>query len=375
MLLKKLIPFLLLLPFTKLYSQKNQLPDSLRQLVIAARYDDGFIFAHNVHVQNTKGVRPNGFEIEYSHLQTDSATVSKFKCYPHTGFAFDYIDFNSELLGKSYSVSYFLEPNYRLGNNLKMNVRVAAGFSYLTNPHDVVKNPDNQSYSGHINTFLQLGLGLSYPVSKNISVYAMGNFFHNSNGGFKLPNSGVNYINASLGLQYFTYSSRFPQYKKYKDFSWKQKPFHFDASIYYSPKGGYNKDSTSHRKFVVGVSAQIVKQVSNIDALTATAEIYYDDGLRTIKHVYVHDSSSNFLAGLLIGHQFLLNRFTFSQQFGVYIFKQTKMYNENYQNLFHPFYQRWGISYNIKKRWSIGISLLSHAQIADYIDGRGIYRF
>jgi len=374
MLPNKLIPLLLLLPFTKLYCQNKQLPDSLRQLVVAARYDDGFIFAHNIHVQNTKGTHPNGFEFELSHLKTDSATVAKFKCYPRTGISFDYIDFNKVLLGRSYSVNYFIEPNYRLGNNLKMNIRVSAGFSYLTNPYDAVKNPSNQSYSGHINSFLQLGVGFSYPLSNHISVYTMGSFFHNSNGGFKMPNSGVNYINASLGLQYFAYSSRLPKYERNKDFSWKQKPFHIDASFYYSPKGGYNADSSSHRKFVLGTSFQLVKQVSNIDAITAGAEIYFDDGLRSIKRVYVHDSSSNFLAGLLIGHQFLLNRFTFSQQIGVYIFKRTGIYNDIYQNLFHTCYQRWGLSYNVKKRWSIGISLLAHAQIADFIDGRAIYR-
>jgi lipid A 3-O-deacylase PagL len=374
---KKLIPFLLLLAFTKSYSQKK-LPDSLNQVVVAARYDDGFIFAHNIHVQNTKGTHPDGFEIEYSHLKTDSTTVVKFKCYSRSGVSFDYVNFNKELLGKSYSLSYFLEPNFRITNNLKMNIRAAGGLSYLTNPFDSVKNPTNQSYSGHINTFLQLGVGLSYSLSKHFGVYAIGNFFHNSNGGFKLPNSGINYINASIGLQYYTYTSKLPVYKKEKDSSWKHQPFHFDMALYYSPKDGYNGIATNYkasRKFVAGTSLQVVKQVGNLDAITAAAEIYYDDGLRSIKRIFIADSaSSNFLAGVLIGHQFLLNHFTFSQEFGVYVFKQTKKYNDIYQNLFHPFYQRWGLSYNIKKRWSVGVNLLAHYQIADFIDGRVIYR-
>jgi hypothetical protein len=375
MLLKKLFLFFLLITGIQGYSQKVELPDSLRQLVIGARYHSGFIFAHSIHVQNTKGTKPDGFEFEYSHRKTDSAAHAKYKCYPRSGFSFTYTDFNQWLLGQSYSICYFLEPNYRLGSRLNMNVRASAGFSYLSNPFDSVKNPENQTYSGHINNFLELGVGFSYPVSKHIAVYAMGNFFHNSNGGFKEPNGGMNYINASLGLYYYSYSNLLPAYKKEKDSSWKQQPLHVDMSLYFSPKGGYVSKTTPRRKLVIGGEVQLVKQVGNIDALTFGAEIYYDGGLRSIKKVFLIDSSSSStLAGLLIGHQFLLNRFIFSQQLGVYVFKQTVQFNENYTNLYHTIYHRWGISYKLSEHWSLAINILVHNQIADFIDGRVIYR-
>lgn len=357
-------------------AQKRDLPDSLRQVVFGARYHSGFIYAHNIYVQNTKGTHPNGFELEYSHFRADSAIVTKFKCYPRTGFSFTYVDFNRDFLGRSYSFAYFLEPNYRLGNKVKMNLRASAGLSYLTNPYDPEKNPANQSYSANINFFLQLGLGVSYPIGNHFAVYAMGNFFHNSNGGFKEPNSGVNYVNASIGLQYYAHSTRLPVYKKQKDTSWKHQGVHFDVSLFYSPKSGYNADSTSDRKFVLGTSFQAVKRVSNLDAITAAAEIYYDDAMRSIKHIYLFDSSSNIFAGLLIGHQFLLNRFTFTQEFGFYVFKKTDKYDDVYRDkpVYHTTYQRWGLYYNVKKRWSVGINLLAHYQVADFIDGRVIYR-
>ena len=359
-------------------AQTKDLPDSLRQIVLAVRFHSGSIFAHNTYVQNTKGIHPTGFEFEYSHLQSDSATVTNFKCYPRSGFSFTYVDFNSDLLGRSYSAAYFLEPNYRLGNKLKLNGRASSGFSYLTNPFDSIKNPQNRTYSGHINIFLQLGLGLSYPLNNQIDLYAMGNFFHNSNGGLLLPNAGINYLNASIGLKYYSQSARLPVYDKERDTSWKHQPVHIDVSWYYSPKGGYNRTAMSFapaRKFVLGASVQFSKQVSRIDAITGTTEIYYDDALRSIKHIFRQDSSSNILVGVLVGHQFLLNRFIFSQELGVYVFKETKRYNETYQDLFHTLYERWGISYSIRKRWSVGINILTHAQIADFIDGRVIYRF
>jgi len=374
MLWNKLLLAIAVIPGLCAFSQNNAIPDSLRQRVLVAGYHSGFIFAHSIHVQNTKGTKPDGFELEYSRLRTDSASHAHFKCYPRAGFNFTYIDFNKQLLGRSYSLSYFIEPNYRLGNTWQVNVRAAAGLSYLTNPFDSIKNPENQSYSWPINMFLQLGFGLSCTVSKHFSLYARGNFFHNSNGGFNKPNGGVNYINTSLGLQYFAYSSRLPAYPKSKDSSWKKQPVHVDVSVFYSPKGGYKPDSIAQRKFVAGVSLQVVKQVGNIDASTAGAEIYYVDGLHSIKKVFLREESSSTLAGVLLGHQFLLNRFTFSQQLGIYVYKQTDYYNRVYDDLFYTIYHRWGINYQLRKHWSIGINLLAHKQFADFVDGRVTYR-
>jgi len=373
--LKKLCPIFSVLISIQVFSQKSQIPDSLRQMVIGARYHSGFIFAHSKFVQNTKGTKPDGFEVEYSHLKTDSVTNAFYKCYPRSGFAFTYTDFNQWLLGRSYSISYFLEPNYRLGNRLKMNVRGAVGLSYLTNPFDSVKNPENQTYSLPINMYLQLSIGFSYPLSKHVAVYTMANFFHNSNGGFKEPNSGMNYINASLGVQYFQHSTRLPFYQKSKDTSWRKEPVHFDVSIYYAPKNGYNGRRQQARKFVVGTAFEVAKRVGNIDVITAGAEIYYDDGLRSIKEVYQKDSSSSStLAALLIGHQFLLNRFIFTQQLGFYVYKETDEFDANYRDLYHTVYHRWGVSYKLNNHWFVGINLLAHDQIADFIDGRVTYR-
>lgn len=376
MLLRKIILSLFLITGLKTFAQKNYLPDSLRQFVLAARVHDGFIFAHNVHVQDTKGTHPDGFELEYSHLHTDVATAEKFKCFPRNGFSFTYINFNKTLLGRGYSLNYFLEPNYRLGNRLTLMLRGSVGLSYLTNPFDSIKNPTNQSYSGHINSLLQLNLGLKYPLTHHFALYASGNFFHNSNGDFKQPNSGVNYINASIGLQYYAYSTRLPAYKKQTDTSWRHHGFHYDAALYYSPKEGYNADSVLQKKFLMGTSFQMLKQVSVMDVVTAGAEVYYDGALRSVKRTFIFDSSSNILAGVLVGHQFLLNHFIFSQEFGFYVSKHTKLYDEVYRDhkVYHTTYQRWGVYYNLNKHWMAGINLLAHYQVADFVDARIIWR-
>ncbi|MFT4155077.1 acyloxyacyl hydrolase [Parafilimonas sp.] len=371
---RKLLLLFLTGAFAKADAQKKDNADSLNQVVLAARYHSGFMFAHSIHVENVKGIHPCGFELEYSRAHTDSIIKGRYNSYPRTGVSFTYTDYKRDFLGKAYALSYFAEPDFRVGNSLKILLRASGGLAYLTNPYDEIKNPSNHSYSTAINSFLQLDLGLSCPVSRHWAVYGLAGFFHASNAGFKEPNAGVNYINASIGLQYYAYATRLPVYRHASDTSWRHQPVHVDASVFYTPKSGYKRDTAVARNFLIGASITAIKQISNIDAITAGAEIYYDDGLRTTKEYIVRDTSSNTFAGLLIGHRFLLNRFTFSQELGFYIHKQTKVYNEIYRDLYHTIYHRWGLTYNIKGRWSVGINLLAHKQVADFIDGRLIYR-
>ena len=69
--------------------------------------------------------------------------------------------------------------------------------------------------------------------------------------------------------------------------------------LFYSPKSGYGKDSAVARKFLLGTSFTAMKQVSSIDAITAGAEIYYDDALRSTKEVFIGDTSSNILGRVI----------------------------------------------------------------------------
>jgi hypothetical protein len=68
---------------------------------------------------------------------------------------------------------------------------------------------------------------------------------------------------------------------------------------------------------------------------------------------------------LLAGHEFLLGKFIFSQQLGVYVFNPTSRFNQ--------IYHRWGIHYLSKNNWGVGARLLAHRHIADFVDLRIIY--
>lgn len=115
---------------------------------------------------------------------------------------------------------------------------------------------------------------------------------------------------------------------------------------------------------MVGVVAQMGKQAGLINHLNAGMEWSYDD---VIDKDLLDDSipGSPQQWAFLAGHEFLLGRFRFSQQLGIYILKDNP-YSDDW---FH----RWGINYRAGKHYAVGLNLKAHRQVADYIDLRLMY--
>ena len=135
--------------------------------------------------------------------------------------------------------------------------------------------------------------------------------------------------------------------------------------------GGYGigkrwigNDGNSKRLPVVGALAQFGKQVGLINHLNAGVEWSYDGTIdKKLKEDTI--SGSPHKLGLMGGHEFLLGRIIFSQQVGVYIFKN----NPDTGNWFH----RWGLLYKTGNHYWLGFNLKAHLHVADFIDLRLVY--
>lgn len=324
----------------------------------------GFIFAHSPEVENTKGARPAGLELNLSWQKNDSAVWNLCNCFPRRGIMLAYYDYDNAILGKNYTAAYFLEPVYRLWKNTFFSFKGVAGFSYLTNPFDSIHNPANRSYSTHVSGYLLVGIGLWFRLHDRWWLNASVNYQHESNAGLRQPNKGINWPTAGIAVTYLRHPQPYYTGVRKKEKYWKDIPLRWDAGIFGIAKRTLNEHGDSRRRLLLGFSLQGSKQVGRINALTAGTEIFTDGALR-LQLQLDSVSASATRAGLLAGHEFLLGRFIFSQQLGVYVFNPTSR--------FDPIYHRWGIQYLSNNNWGIGARLLAHRHIADFIDLRVIY--
>lgn len=333
---------------------------NLKGFSLGAHY--GFIFAHSQDVQNTSGANPYSAELIYTTQNLTEKSWQNCNCFLNTGFGVNYFNFDNVILGKATSIFYNFEPQFKLTQKSKLLIDAYGGLSFLTNPHDVNSNPNNLSYSLPISIYVGLGAGFQYALSNHFQISFIGNYLHISNGGIKNPNKGVNWPAANLRLSYNLNNNELPNFSK-TNANYKKQD-RFDLGTFLSAKN--NAIGEQELFFIYGLTANYSRQVSRIHAFTLANELIVDNAL---KEKLKRDglNKSNLRYGLMFGHEFLLGNYVFSQQLGYYFFNES--------NYFNNVYHRWGLMYRTKNKWGMGINLLAHAQVANFIDLRLVYSF
>ena len=324
----------------------------------------GFIFAHSQDVQNTKGAKPTGIEAFFSWQKVDTATWKLCNCFPRRGLVLAYYDYDTRILGKSGTAAFFLEPTYNLGKNIFFSFIGAAGISYLTNPFDSIKNFTNRSYSTHISGYLRLGMGVWYQLAQHWWLNASVNYQHESNGGLRQPNKGINWPTAGIIISHQKFSPDYIYGSRTKDKFWKDYNPRRDVAIFATARRSSNLRGESTHLPVYGAFVNGSKQIGRINMLTFGAEAARDQELY-VKSERDSLGISPFNVALLAGHEFILGKFLFSQRIGFYLFNETPHHD--------LLYHRWGIQYSISKKIGVGFTLKAHRHVADYVDLRVIF--
>lgn len=339
--------------------------DTLKDMFsIGAGIQHGFIFAHSPEVENTKGANPTGIELSFSWQRNDAYVWDLCNCFPRKGLLLAYYDYDNIILGKSYTAAYFLEPTYAISKNTFFSLKGSAGLSYLTNPFDTIKNPVNRSYSTNLSAYLSLGAGVWFRLDRHWWLNASASFNHESNGGMRQPNKGINWPTAGIALNYQQKSRPYYSGTRSTEMPLIHHPLRYDIGIFGIAKRALDENGNSRRLPLVGFSLQGSKQVGRINAVTAGMEVFRDAALQSRLKQDTVDASP-VKAGVLAGHEFILGKFLFSQRLGIYVFDQTPYFDQ--------LYHLWGIHYRINSRFGAGINLLAHRHVADFIDLKFTY--
>jgi hypothetical protein len=178
----------------------------------------------------------------------------------------------------------------------------------------------------------------------------------------KEPNKGINYPMMSLGLEYALNPVAIPERSRAAGraagpFPWQWEAYGFASSR--TPGFGQKR-----RYFIGGAGVLVRKRVGRIHAFNAGLEGYADFASRERMRQDSVNGRSHLRIGLLAGHDFVLGRFLFSQQLGVYVFNQIPYFSR--------VYHRWGLTYALDDRWAVGFNLKAHRHVANFIELRAV---
>ena len=323
----------------------------------------GRVFAHIPTIQNVASSRPVTLQLRYSQNLGDSAFCSLFHIRLQRGYLLNITDFNMQRLGYMVAAGYYLQPTLAIGKKLKLCFTPAFGLSFNSNPYDEFTNRTNFTYATHVNLYASVGFHTKFNLTENMQLNCMFQLNHFSNGAMIKPNSGVNWISSGVGLEY-----QLPHKKPAP--SWlpakrnRKSTYHLDITPYFTKS---KRDTVTARWFMnTGFAAQIIRR-GLLHGYTIGYELAYDE-------MYVVEAKRKgktvvtpWLPAVFIGHEFLLGKVIFTQQFG--------MYAKNIHTAYiADWYHRWGLSYYPIPKVGFGFSFKIHDFRAEFVDARVTYR-
>lgn len=335
--------------------------DAVKSLGLKTNY--GFIIPHSEDIKSISDANPWSVELDYSRLKVDEKTYQQCACYPKSGFVISYINFNNpKIIGHGFTFVPYIEPFFGDYKKLMFSLRAGAGFVYLTNPFDSISNPQNLFYSTHTSFVLLMNFRLNYFLKNNINLSFSANYHHISNGGIKQPNKGINFPMASIGINYILNPQKFGNDVKIPFQEIHKKRNFYVASLFYTQKE-IGEDGRIYPLF--GADFFFKRIIGRVSMFDWGTELVIDQSARRRVEL---DSSGKFGSdhkyfAFESGHTFLLGKFWFSTDIGIYLYKRYSTYDKNW-------FQRYYLTYWITNNFNLGVSLKAHRHVADFLDFR-----
>ena len=319
---------------------------------LSGQINYGSIILHSQELRPIGASYPLGLSIDYGKHKSSQKVWDVCNCYPRSGVSFTFWDFdNREVLGFGFTSMYYIQPVFGAKNRLSFSLRAAAGLSYQSKPYHEENNPNNLSYSTYWGIPLQLGLATHFRLNEAWTIDLQGVLNHISNGGLEEPNKGINWPTLSIGLSHY-FSS--PEFKDRAKSDWNKNDFdlnRFDLSTFTT----YHSPSSGAYIFSWGVESKYLRRVSRLSNLSLGTEYLFDNQK-------TGSNKDGHTLGMAIGHEFILGKILFAQQFAAYLIKPDAQMND--------VYQRYTLMYRINQQLSAGVGLKSHGHVADFGDFR-----
>ncbi len=331
--------------------------------------EGGKVLKHHDYLSFSTAQFNQMIRLQYQ-IQVDSSVYwADFYHYPRIGLELNYLRYgDSEILGQA--ISFLPQITFPLFSFRKssLDLHLGTGISYLTKKYNKVSNPGNKAISTHLNNLTHLGFSYNYRFNNYAGLNAGFSLWHNSNGAFKRPNSGLN--NLHLSLAYYNrfihrpfFSSPLEEYKWYSSRFWVEIntgiAYHVDKEKYNGPQYLL----ISHELRFKYRAARLF--FVSLGISTDLNNEYVDYFLN--KYVTYNRKKAEQLArryAISVGGEFLFGRMGLGTQLGYYVtaeFKPFPIYNKLYVRYYFLGASPWFPLLHLD------IVLKSHLAVAEYI--------
>ena len=344
-------------------------------LLAGVRLNHGFLINHHNTMKIFNEKIPYSYELFIAKVSDGEKSWHKFYRYPNYGVSYAMIDLGSPTyLKKTHCIypfmNFFLTNQERVAN---LSIRFGAGVAYVNKIFHPVDNYKNTAISTPLNAILNLGVEGRLRIADPFYISGGCSFIHLSNGTFKKPNTGLNYVMASVGV-FYAFGKRkedLPLFgsrpltelkQRYDDDEINRVLKKNQYTIYFS--GGIKTYSTyDEKKYIAsGLSFEASRSHLTNTRVSGTLDLFYDtsDYAYFVREEIEVTKTEMFKPGFAAGYVFIFDALSANVQIGRYFYAKQQKYG--------MIYQRLALRYVVSSRFNVHLGLKTHWGQADYIE-------
>lgn len=326
----------------------------------------GAVLRYKTDMPKVKFTHLHGVEL-FINKQTDGSRSWEAKYnYPKIGISASWFNYGDpEELGNAYLASTYLDFTFKKTNHqLRMNL--GTGLVYSDVIYDQEKNPANKAIGASLSYILRGTVYYHFQLNPDWGLNLNFAFRHFSNGRMNMPNNGMNFPVAGIGLEYAP--DKIPSYneadeEEYDDkisfnifmaTAWREVHYEDYKHKAYSLSAYFSKRLTWYNAVNVGIDGFFYSPVSIQKHLSV-------DGIKLEKAEIDGRQLS-----LTAGNEIFIGKLSLLIQAGFYLYDPHKVWAR--------WYQRYALKYPVLKNGFLQISLKSHSRTANMIEwGAGIF--
>ena len=262
------------------------------------------------------------------------------------GVGVSYVDLGDKVMGKAISVYPYIMLNCVRTKYFELAIKLASGVAYCSEtywtnvleedkPDDLGSNRDNPmahyTYGSHLNVYLNGGLNLNVPLTRNLTLNGELGFFHMSNGRIMEPNMGSNILYGGVGLV----ATINPETEEKEPIQFPDLPYRWSLNVTLSA-GSHSADLTDGHNYLINTfHVGAIYNVCNWYGIGLGADVFYNDAINsnTNRGLYVTDreykNKDQVRGGVSINNELQFGRVTAMIDWGVYLYNPVRnFYND-----------------------------------------------
>jgi len=260
------------------------------------------------------GIQSSGIKQEWDQIYS----------YPIYGLGFYKIWFYSNELGSPQAIYMFLKPPIIRGKKFTWNWEISAGISFGFNKYNPITNSEQKVIGSNINSYFNLGTGISYTISKRLDISLNLELTHFSNGAVRTPNIGVNLMGISPSIIY-NFNNNKKNFTRNKFEKKELSKFKRRSNLQILAVGG-GKTTTNAiydgaTYFAGSLSLDYAYKYCRVGKIGFGLDGFYESALRKFPDPGIEDPNFSDLSylGIHLAHHLMIYNLRLTLQFGTYL--------------------------------------------------------